>query len=218
MRAEIRRTAQGLFAQHGFDDVTIADVAAAADVAVQTVFNHFPTKEELFFDERTPWVDGPAEAVRSRRPDRDPLAVLRGYTVQWIREAADGSGSQERQSYLTTLLSSSSLQAFERGLAQRGEKALAAALADVWSACPGAAQRLLDIRMAADLTAALWVAGARTLLVELRTLDDGDADAEQIRELVTRLADRLFERLETGLATLLDLPDAVGAARMRRAG
>src|SRR3954451_24345945 len=122
MRAEIRRTAQGLFAQHGFEAVTIADVAA--DVAVQTVFNHFPTKEELFFDERTPWVDGPAEAVRSRRPDRDPLAGLRGHTVQGIREAAEGTDSEERRRYLATLMGSSSLMAFELGLEQRAEKAL----------------------------------------------------------------------------------------------
>src|SRR4051812_49813417 len=103
MRAEIRRTAQGLFAQHGFEAVTIADVAAAADVAVQTVFNHFPTKEELFFDERTPWVDGPAEAVRSRRPDRDPLAVLRGPTLQRVPEAAQGTHSEERRGYPAAL-------------------------------------------------------------------------------------------------------------------
>jgi AcrR family transcriptional regulator len=216
MRAEIRRTAQGLFAQHGFEAVTIADVAAAADVAVQTVFNHFPTKEELFFDERTPWVDGPAEAVRSRRPDRDPLAVLRGHTVQWIREAAEGTDSEERRSYLATLMGSSSLMAFELGLEQRAEKALSTALAEVWSACPSAGRRALDIRLAADLTAALWFAGARTLLTELRTVDDLDDDAAATRALVAQLADRLFERLETGLATLLDLPDAVAAARMRR--
>jgi hypothetical protein len=57
-REHVRRTAQQLFAERGFDAVTIADIAAAADVAVQTVFNHFATKEELFFYDRTPWRDG----------------------------------------------------------------------------------------------------------------------------------------------------------------
>ena len=56
----------------GFDAVTIADIARESDVAVQTVFNHFATKEELFFDGRTSWVDGPAEAVRSREPSVPP--------------------------------------------------------------------------------------------------------------------------------------------------
>ena len=77
-RAEVRATAQRLFAERGFDEVTIADVAAAADVAVQTVFNHFETKEALFFDGRTPWVEGSAAAV-SRRARRatDPVGALR---------------------------------------------------------------------------------------------------------------------------------------------
>ena len=38
-RAHVRETAQRLFAERGFDDVTIADVAAAVVVLVQTVFN-----------------------------------------------------------------------------------------------------------------------------------------------------------------------------------
>src|SRR4051812_48207035 len=161
MRAEIRRTAQGLFAQHGFEAVTIADIATAADVAVQTVFNHFATKEELFFDERTPWVDGPAESVRSRRPDQGPLTALHEHTAGWIREAADRSGSEERRTYVRALAASTGLRAFELGLEQRAEKRLAAALVEAWSEDPGAGTegRDIDIRMAADLTAALWVAG-----------------------------------------------------------
>src|SRR5947209_13903850 len=77
----IRAVAQNLFAERGFDDVTIADIARACDVAVQTVFNHFPTKEDLFFDGRTPWVEGPAAAVRSRAAHLAPLPALRGYAV-----------------------------------------------------------------------------------------------------------------------------------------
>src|SRR3954464_1389378 len=75
MRAESRRTAQGLFAQHGFEAVTVAEVAAAADVAVQTVFNHFPTKEDLFFDD-VAWVEAPAPPVRhSDAPAGQALAA-----------------------------------------------------------------------------------------------------------------------------------------------
>src|SRR3954466_13771955 len=80
-RTEIRTAAQRLFDERGFDAVTIADVAAEADVAVQTVFNHFATKEELFFDGRVRWVEGAAAAVRGRAPADPPLAALHRYIV-----------------------------------------------------------------------------------------------------------------------------------------
>jgi AcrR family transcriptional regulator len=50
-RREIADTAMRLFVERGFDHVTVAEVAAAARVSVKTVFNYFPTKEDLFFDE-----------------------------------------------------------------------------------------------------------------------------------------------------------------------
>ncbi|MGY1709229.1 helix-turn-helix domain-containing protein [Geodermatophilus sp. SYSU D00758] len=59
-REHVRDTADRLFTERGFEAVTVAEVAATADVAVQTVFNHFPGKEALFSADRTPWVAGPA--------------------------------------------------------------------------------------------------------------------------------------------------------------
>src|SRR3954464_8989114 len=85
-RAEVRATAQRLFAERGFDVVTIADVAATADVAVQTVFNHFETKEALFFDGRTPWGEGVAAAVSHRAPGSDPVAALRAFVEADLAE------------------------------------------------------------------------------------------------------------------------------------
>ena len=67
-REQIRGVAHRLFDERGFDEVTIADVARAADVAVQTVFNHFATKEERFYDGRGPEIDAPSTAIRSRDP------------------------------------------------------------------------------------------------------------------------------------------------------
>lgn len=48
-RDTIAATARRLFAELGFDEVTVAEVAAAADVSEKTVFNHFATKEDLAF-------------------------------------------------------------------------------------------------------------------------------------------------------------------------
>ena len=82
-KAAISEIATRLFLERGFDAVTVAEVARAADVAVQTVFNHFPAKEDLFFDEDGWWL-GPARAVRES--GGDPLDALEAHYLASIRE------------------------------------------------------------------------------------------------------------------------------------
>jgi AcrR family transcriptional regulator len=48
-RELIAETARRLFGERGFDRVTVAEVARAAEVSEQTVFNYFPTKEDLVY-------------------------------------------------------------------------------------------------------------------------------------------------------------------------
>ena len=48
-RQLIAETARRLFAERGFEQVTVAQIARAADVAEQTVYNYFPTKEDLVY-------------------------------------------------------------------------------------------------------------------------------------------------------------------------
>ena len=66
-----------LFVKRGFDHVTVAEVAAAAGVSEKTVFNYFPTKEDLFFDEVPAREAAMLEAVRGRRPGESVVAALR---------------------------------------------------------------------------------------------------------------------------------------------
>jgi AcrR family transcriptional regulator len=49
-RETIAQAAATLFAERGFAAVTVDDVAAAANVSRQTIFNYFPTKEQMLFD------------------------------------------------------------------------------------------------------------------------------------------------------------------------
>jgi AcrR family transcriptional regulator len=201
-RAEVLRTAQALFAERGFDAVTISDIATAADVAVQTVFNHFSGKEELFFADRTPWLDGPADAVRTRPEGVAPLTALRAYTTDLVRWALEQSGAPERRAFVVTLQASPALQAALPAVQRQAEQRLAAALATAWQPAVQDAGRA---RRAASLAAALWLAGARALLAELSGRPEDD-EAAETPAAVEDLAKRLFDRLETDLLTLLDLP------------
>src|SRR5436190_15994835 len=70
-----------LFVQRGFDRVTVADVAEAAGVSEKTVFNYFPTKEDLFFDEVDEREAAVLAAVRDRRPGESVPASLRRHQL-----------------------------------------------------------------------------------------------------------------------------------------
>ncbi len=75
-RQEIADRAMQLFAQRGFDHVTVAEVAEAAEVSEKTVYNYFPTKEDLYFDELPERQAALVGAIRDRRPGESILASL----------------------------------------------------------------------------------------------------------------------------------------------
>ena len=209
-RKLIRTVAHGLFAERGFDSVTIADIAAKADVAVQTVFNHFATKEELFFDGRTPWVDGPADAVRARCASISPLAALRAYLVKISGELVGSLCMEERRRYRATLQASETLRAREGELIFESERRLAAALLEVWTQDTGADVDVtpVDPQLAAPLIAGIWLTAGRILIVENRSLVADGADPEEAAAAVEDIANRLFAQMETAFAMVVEPNEA----------
>jgi len=67
-RLAISDAATQLFVERGFERVTVAEVAEAADVSIKTVFNYFPAKEDLFFDRAEELVAGLERTVLDRPP------------------------------------------------------------------------------------------------------------------------------------------------------
>jgi len=54
-KASIQREALRLFKRRGYDETTIEDIAAAAEISPSTFFNYFPTKEDVvIYDEYDP--------------------------------------------------------------------------------------------------------------------------------------------------------------------
>jgi AcrR family transcriptional regulator len=76
-RQEIADRAMQLFARRGFDHVTVAEVAEAANVSEKTVYNYFPTKEDLFFDEVPEREAALVAAITGRRKGESILQALR---------------------------------------------------------------------------------------------------------------------------------------------
>jgi AcrR family transcriptional regulator len=133
-RQLIADTARRLFAEQGFDRVTVAEIARAAEVAEATVFNYFRTKEDLVYSGFEAFSDGLVDAVRTRAPGEPVLAAVRHYlldapgTLDRIEEGESGALEKAR-SVLRTIEASPRLRAREQQAFTEITGALAAQVA-----------------------------------------------------------------------------------------
>jgi len=74
-RASIREHALRLFRDHGYDDTTVEQIAAAAEVSPSTFFRYFPTKEDVVL--RDDFDDRILEAFARQPPSLTPVAAVR---------------------------------------------------------------------------------------------------------------------------------------------
>lgn len=154
-RQRISDLATMLFATRGFDNVTVAEIAEAADVSKMTVFNYFPRKEDLFFDREPETIARVTEAIRGRRPDEAPVAALRRMLLDLLHQGHPLSGVGDTLAgFWQVVLDSPVLRARARELVDNLENLLATLFAEA----AGAADDDPTIR----LTAALTVAAGRT--------------------------------------------------------
>src|SRR4051812_49017424 len=89
-REAIAAAAMELFQARGFDAVTVAEVAAAADVSEKTVFNYFPTKEELVFSHGEDELEERAEAIRNRVPGVPLTRLFEQETMDFLELLESG--------------------------------------------------------------------------------------------------------------------------------
>src|SRR5580658_5737370 len=78
-RQAIQAAALELFAERGYRETTISDIAERADVAPRTVTVHFPAKEELLFDAEPFTLDGLSKRLSERGPHESALEALRDW-------------------------------------------------------------------------------------------------------------------------------------------
>src|SRR5580692_8369985 len=91
-RQAIQTAALELFAEHGYRETTINDIAERADVAPRTVTVHFPTKEELLFDAEPFNLESLLLVLKARKPQQSALDALRDW-MESMMSALDSSES-----------------------------------------------------------------------------------------------------------------------------
>lgn len=128
-RQLISGSASRLFAERGFDAVTVAEVARAAEVSEMTVFNHFPTKEDLFFEKMEFFEERLLEAVRARAEGVSAVDAFRRLILDSCRTLAQQERAEAIAKAAGVIGASHALQAREREIVAQYTKRLAELLA-----------------------------------------------------------------------------------------
>jgi AcrR family transcriptional regulator len=193
--AAISDAAIALFLEHGFDRVSVTQVAEAAEVSRRTLFAYFPAKEDLVVHRFADHETESARVVRARPVHTSPLAALREHFVDGLRRRDPVTGLNDtpqigalyRMVFNTPDLVAR-LQRFRTG----GERTLAEALRET-AATPDLTARVA----AAQLVAVHWTLALDNVarLAQGQTADDRYPQAVQD-------AEQAFSQAENGLHTL----------------
>lgn len=192
----VSAAAISLFLERGFDQVSVADVAAAAEISKPTLFRYFRSKEDLVLHRFADHEGEAARVVRQRPAHQPPLAALREHFLAGLARRDPVTGLNDHPEVLAfhdLVFSTPSLAARVNEYVARDEEALAAALAE---AAPA-----LD-ELTARLAAAQIIAVQRVLAREnWRRLAAGEP-AAAVHEAAKASAGTAFRLLATGLDEL----------------
>jgi len=187
-RQEIAERAMALFVQKGFDRVTVAEVAEAAGISEKTVFNYFPTKEDLFFDELPKREAALIDAVRTRAGGESVVATLHRLQARDCTRLA----SPQFAVFARIIEESPALQAKEIEVMARFTQVLADAIAAELGV------RLIDAKIAANMLIGVHWELFRSARAQALAGRAGPAAARRLRADL----DRAYGLLEHGLGSL----------------
>jgi AcrR family transcriptional regulator len=125
-REAVFAAAQALFSERGFDQVTVAEIADAANISVKTLFTYIGAKEELLFNGRPAVLGAVVGAVRNRRLAQTPLVAA----AQALLAAVDEKDPDKNfDAFLRTVNAGPAARSRLRTLWEETEDALTEALA-----------------------------------------------------------------------------------------
>ncbi|WP_213002467.1 TetR/AcrR family transcriptional regulator [Winogradskya consettensis] len=126
-RAHISDTALKMFLEKGYENVTVRDVASAADVSPTTLLNHFATKEALVVDRESEISAQLVRTVAGRGPGVGILDALRVYAHTRIEHAAAATDPNTR-SFMALVAGNRDLAEYWHRMWMGHEKVLAEAI------------------------------------------------------------------------------------------
>jgi AcrR family transcriptional regulator len=180
-REKIARVALELFAERGYEQTTLAEIADAADVSTRTIFAYFHSKEDILF------CDQPAffEQLKQMLEDRPPGVT----TIDALRDFLTGTGPPDDHVRLRKKIvgSDEELRLGERARFARVEQVIAESIAKDLEAGPG------DIRpalVAASMTAAFF---------SMRDRIEAESGEPISHEQAMEIADQVLVFLRSGL-------------------
>jgi AcrR family transcriptional regulator len=192
-RQNISKVATRLFLERGFDQVTVDEVAKAADVGRMTVFNYFPRKEDMFFDRDEEGRELLIEALRQRAADVSPIEALRRLAHRLVTEHSPFvEFSADSHLFLATVEASETLKARARAIRNELTQALTEVLAECVGRDPADADAYLAVSLAMATGAAALLQAHRVFRLQ--------QDSEQATAVFLSMVEKGVAGLNAALA------------------
>ena len=182
----IQSAAVELFAERGFEQTTVDDIAAATGISPRTFFRYFPAKEDVLFADHPEQLRRLRAALAERRPGEPVLATVRR-ALTTAFQAPPGSSSELRLAKTRLIWTSPALRARSHQLSADYEQAVAEAIATALEPAP-------DARLRGQLAAGALLGLLRAAARAIHTLHPKDAE---------ELINQGFDIVEGGLAKYL---------------
>jgi AcrR family transcriptional regulator len=191
----LRNTALDLFEERGFENVSVAEIAAAAEVSKATVFNYFPSKEDLVIGGMKRHTGDAARVVRERRRGETPHSALREHYLHMLERRAPQTGLSDNPMFLRVqrlLVANPSLRISAMDYRRQSAAQLAAVLIEE-------GQAKLTARLVASQllhTQHILVEASVHLILEGNPLD-------KVQTMARSAAEHAFGLLEHGVGDLM---------------
>ncbi|MER5635204.1 TetR family transcriptional regulator [Streptomyces nitrosporeus] len=193
MYARLSDTAIALFLERGFEQVTVADVAAAVEVSKPTLFRYFPAKEDLVLHRLADHEGEAGRVVAGRPAGLSPIEALRRHFFDGLDRYDPVTGLNDRPEVLAfqrLLHGTPSLVARLYAYQERDEAVLAGVLGG-----PGGGVR-------ARLAAGQIIAVRRVLAQENWRRIAAGRTADSLKQEAVDIAEEGFAQLAAALPHL----------------